>query len=101
MKLAKVNFGKLHEFWSSSKLKQDMKIRMFKCGVLSVLAYGNAAWKLDDDTRKALRGWNARCLTRIRFTDRDICEETIDPTANLVNYIPTIKMARSHPEKRR
>ena len=83
-----------------------MKIRMFKCCVWSVLAYGNAAWKLDDNACKALRGWNARCLTRI--TDRGIREETIDPSANLVNYIRaqrlkwlghTLRRERNHPAK--
>jgi len=30
-------FGKLHEFWSSSILDQDTKIRLYKCGVWSKL----------------------------------------------------------------
>ena len=106
-KLAKVIFGKLHEFWSSSKLKQAVKLRMYICCVLSILSYGNAAWKLDDDTCRSLRGWNARCLARI--TGRDYRAETVDPTLDLVMYIRaqrlnwlghTLRRTGHHPAKK-
>ena len=79
---------------------------MYMCCVLSILTYGNAAWKLDKNTCRSLRGWNARCLTRI--TGREYSAETVDPTVDLVKYIRaqrlkwlghTLRRTGNHPAK--
>ena len=53
--MVKATYGKLHEFWSSSILNQDTKIRLYKCTVWSKLTYGRVAWKLTEKTRRFLR----------------------------------------------
>ena len=84
--------GGLHEFWSSSILNQDTKIRLYKCTVWSKLTYGCVAWKLTEKTRRFLRSWNARNLFRI--TGRDIREETKDPTAecDLEKHVRSLRL---------
>ena len=110
MKLAKAIFGRLHEFWSSSVLKLDIKIRIYKCCVWSVLSYGNIAWKLDKDTCSSLRGWNAKCLSRITGKEIPVLasKRTIEASLDLVNYIRaqrirwlghTLRREGNHPAK--
>ena len=82
MAIAKTRFGQLHEIWRSKKLPISAKLRIYACAVISVLTYGNEIWRLDDKTKRKLRGWNARCLSAV--TGRDFREETVEPSFDLI-----------------
>jgi len=80
---AKSVFGKLHHIWSSDKLPEKAKLKLYSAGVRSVLVHGHESWDLDEGAQRSLRGWNARCLFRI--TGRSVAEECRQPTSDLVS----------------
>jgi hypothetical protein len=57
-------------------------MRLFDGGVVSVLVFGCEVWMLNDATMASLRGWCARCVSKV--TGRSIREECVDPTYPLV-----------------
>jgi hypothetical protein len=44
---------------------QDLKLRIFVRGVVSILVYGSEAWRLTLKILTKLNGWNSRCLAII------------------------------------
>lgn len=83
--IATAEFGKLRHVWADAELPLDLKIRLFKVGIVSILAYGVESWNLTADVMRALRGWNSRCLHRL--TGRSHREECVDPTFDLVGHL--------------
>jgi hypothetical protein len=80
--IAKTRFGELHEIWRSKRIATSTKLRIYACAVVSVMTYGNEIWDLTDKVKAKIRGWNARCLSRI--TERDIRAETVEPSFDLL-----------------
>jgi hypothetical protein len=83
--LAKAEFSKLGGLWRDAQVGRGLKLRLFKAGIVSILAYGVEAWVLDQPTRKLLRGWCSRCLQVI--TGRTHREECVEPTFDLVKHV--------------
>jgi hypothetical protein len=52
--MAKAEFGRLSGFWRDAQVGMGLKLRVFKAGIVSVLAYGVEAWVLDQQTRRLL-----------------------------------------------
>ena len=65
--------GKMRNIWSSRNIPLQLKLRIYKTGVCSQLAYGSEAWKLNADTIRIINGANSRMLHHI--TDKTMHEE--------------------------
>ena len=65
--------GKIRNIWSSRNIPLQLKLRIYKTGVCSQLAYGSEAWKLNADTIRIINGANSRMLHHI--TDKTMHEE--------------------------
>jgi hypothetical protein len=79
---AKSRFGKLRNIWDSGIFPTSAKLRLFEAAVVSVLVYGCEAWMLDESLMASLRGWCAKCVTRL--TGQSIRDENRHPTYPLV-----------------
>jgi hypothetical protein len=78
-------FGKMCKLWDNKQLPLRVRLRLFEAGVVSVLVYGSEAWMLTEETQASLRGWCARCVSKI--TGRTIRDECVDPTFDLVGRL--------------
>ena len=70
--IAMTRMGQLRQVFSST-LPLSVKMKVYRASICSLFTYGSEAWNLDERTRAALNGANARCLSRI--TGRSIHEE--------------------------
>ena len=48
--------------WADAELPLSLKMRLFKVGIISILAYGVESWDLTEGSKRAIRDWNSRCL---------------------------------------
>ena len=80
--IAKVAFCKLYAVWESSELHTELKLKLYRTGIVSILSYGVEAWDMTEKLRTKLRGWNSRCLHVI--TGRTYRDEAVSPTFDLV-----------------
>ena len=55
-------FAMLQNIWKSKKLSINMKIRIFKSNVLSVLLYGSECWKITKTIENKLNSFQTKCL---------------------------------------
>ena len=85
MEQAADRFRQMGNLWNSAELSVGLKIRLYVAGVYSVLAYGSECWDLTEKAMTSVRAWNARRLAMI--TGREIREEYLDPTFNLINHV--------------
>ena len=67
-------FGKLRHLWRDSDLHMNLRMRLYKACVCSILTYGSEAWKITKAVEAALNGANSRMVSTI--TGRTIREET-------------------------
>ena len=58
-------YATLRNIWKSGKLKQKMKIFLFKSKVLSILLYGSESWKMTNIINHRLEVFQNRCLHKI------------------------------------
>ena len=70
--------GKMRNIWASKHVPLQLKLRIYKTGVCSQLAYGSEAWLLNADTIRIINGVNSRMLHRI--TGKTIHEEASSET---------------------
>ena len=73
---AKQRFGKMRHIWANKELHQNLRMRLYKSSVCSILTYGSEAWRLTTDVRAALNGANASMVSVI--TGNTIREESTD-----------------------
>ena len=71
--------------WKDTAISLQAKLRLFDCGIASVLVYGCEIWMLDRSTTASLRGWCARLISKL--TGRSIREECNDPTYPLIEKV--------------
>ena len=57
--------GKLRHVWAAEELSLDLKMRLYRAAVCSILVYGSEAWFLNDNACKAINGANARMVAHI------------------------------------
>ena len=62
---ARQRFGKMRHIWADKRLHLNLRLRLYKSSVCSVMTYGAEAWKLDDKVSKALNGANSQMLSVI------------------------------------
>ena len=63
--MARVRFGQLHHIWNDNCLHLNLRLRLYKSAVCSILTYGSEAWNLTVDIIKALNGANSAMLSII------------------------------------
>ena len=85
--MASQRFGKIHHLWRDHDLHLNLRLRLYRASVCSILTYGSEAWVLTQQVRKALNGANARMLSII--TGNTIKEEASPKTQtfDLVKWV--------------
>ena len=61
--MARTRFGQLRHLWHDKCLHLNLRLRLYKSCVCSILTYGCEAWCLDVETRKAINGANASMVS--------------------------------------
>ena len=62
---ARQRFGKMRHIWADKRLHFNLRLRLYKSSVCSVMTYGSEAWKLDEKVSKALNGANSQMMSVI------------------------------------
>ena len=55
----RTRFGQLRHIWHDKKLHYNLRLRLYKASVCSILTYGSEAWNLRKEVVKAINGANA------------------------------------------
>jgi Reverse transcriptase (RNA-dependent DNA polymerase)/Domain of unknown function (DUF6451) len=83
-------FGMLFNIWRSPQLSQNLKIKIFKSNVLSVLLYGCETWKVTRRITARLQVFVNKCLRRIlrirwqeRITNEELWMRASFPSVNV------------------
>lgn len=91
---ARTTFVKMKRVLCGSDLSLDLKIRMVRCYVLSVLYYGVEAWtlkKLDIRKLEAFEIWLYRRILRVKWTDKVTNMEILKRIKKEKEIIITVK----------
>ena len=84
--MARSRFGKLRHVWRDGSLHINLRMRLYKACVCSILTYGSEAWRLNREVRRALNGANSQMVAVI--TGRSAHEEAADgKTFDMVMWI--------------
>ena len=84
----------LKGIWKDKGLSLDIKIRLFKVRVLSILVYGAESWKMTKKIVQKIRGFIVRCFTNM--TSHTITEEDKVSYRNIANIRARFIEAMSH-----
>ena len=88
---ARQRFGKMRHIWSNKQLHVNLRMRLYKASVCSILTYGSEAWRLTTKVRAALNGVNSSMVSVI--TGRTAREEATEgKTFDLVKWIRARKL---------
>ena len=71
--MATQRFGKLRHLWKDGNLHMNLRMRLYKACVCSILTYGSEAWRLTAAVTAALNGANSKMVSTI--TGRTVHEE--------------------------
>ena len=88
---ARQRFGKMRHIWGNKTLHQNLRMRLYKSSVCSILTYGSEAWTLTAEVCAALNGANSNMVSVI--TGRTVREEASEnKTFDLVRWIRARKL---------
>lgn len=62
---ARQRFGKMRHIWANKDLHRNLRMRLYKSRVCSILTYGSEAWRLTTAVKAALNGANATMVSII------------------------------------
>ena len=62
---ARTRFGKLRHLWADKNLHYNLRLRLYKSSVCSIMVYGSEAWKLNAEAVRKLNGANAQMMSVI------------------------------------
>ena len=86
---AKQRFGKMRHIWHDKQLHRNLRLRLYRASVCSIMTYGSEAWTLSEEVMRALNGANASMVCII--TGRTPREEASDKWGgrafNLIRWI--------------
>jgi hypothetical protein len=92
--IAKEAFWKLARIWEDQQLRGleglELKIRLYRSGVVSKLTHCHEVWKLDTACIATLELFNACCLQAM--TGRTYREETVEPTFDLIAWLRSLRL---------
>ena len=60
--MASARFGKFRHIWTAGDLHLNLRMRLYKACICSILTYGSEAWRITAEVAKALNGANARMV---------------------------------------
>ena len=85
--MATQRFDKMRHLWKNRSLHQNLRLRLYKSCVCSIMTYGSEAWRLTTEVRRRLNGANSRMMSII--TGRSQHEEASADTKtfDLVRWI--------------
>ena len=63
--MARQRFGKMRHIWSDKVLHLNLRLRLYKACVCSIMTYGSEAWNITTAVKKALNGANAGMMSII------------------------------------
>ena len=63
--MASTRFGKLRHIWTVGDLHLNLRMRLYKACICSILTYGSEAWRITAEVAAALNGANARMVSVI------------------------------------
>ena len=88
---ARQRFGKMRHIWGNKDLHVNLRLRLYKSSVCSIMTYGSEAWRLTPTVIAALNGANSSMVSII--TGRPIRAETsAGKTFDLVRWIRARKL---------
>ena len=90
---ARQSFGALNNVWRSSQISRNLKIKIFKTNVLSVLLYGCETWKVTNAIESQIQVFVNNCLRRILriFWPNVISNENLWNITNVENMATMIR----------
>ena len=62
---ARQRFGKMRHIWADKRLHLNLRLRLYKSSVCSIMTYGSEAWQLNEEVARALNGANSQMLSII------------------------------------
>ena len=81
--MVKARFGKLRRhLWNDNCLHLNLKLRLYKSSVYSILTYGSEAWYLTAEVARSLNGANAQ-MHDVFDNEQDAASRSRDEVANL------------------
>ena len=85
--MALQRFGKLRHIWRDNELHINLRLRLYRACICSIMTYGSEAWRLTKNVIAALNGANARMVCVI--TGRTAHQEASAKwrTFNLVRWV--------------
>uniref|UniRef100_A0A8D8SH15 Craniofacial development protein 2 n=1 Tax=Cacopsylla melanoneura TaxID=428564 RepID=A0A8D8SH15_9HEMI len=94
---AKSTFNRMSTFFKTHNLSLDIKVRLLRCYIFSVLLYGVESWTLNEDTIKKLNAfemWLYRRILKIPWTARVRNEEVLRRMKKDLEIMNTIKVRK-------
>ena len=92
--MAKTQFGQLQKILTSRHISLQLRLRLMKCYVYSILLYGCETWTLNKDLEKRINAfemWTLRRLGRISWTERKTNEQVCQLLQTRPELLETIK----------
>ena len=62
---ARQRFGKMRHIWADRRLHLNLRLRLYRSSVCSIMTYGSEAWQLSDEVTRALNGANSQMVSII------------------------------------
>ena len=89
MRKAALRFSRMCHIWRSKELDTTLKLRLYAAAVTvaSVLLYGCEAWPITEKVTKWVGAWNAMARRLSFITDREIRDEYLVPSFDIVARI--------------
>ena len=94
--LAAQAFSRLQNIWKSSALQTNIKLKIYKSNVRSVLLYAAETWRTNRKIESRLRGFEGRCLRRILriHWEQHITNKEISRRTGIDNIVDEVKRRR-------
>ena len=73
--------------WKNNSLHRNLRMRLYKSSVCSVMTYGSEAWRLTDEVRRKLNGANSRMVAVITGKSQHDEASKETRTFDLVSWI--------------
>ena len=89
--IARSRFGSMMSMWKDKLLPIPLKLKIYRAYIGTSACHSHEAWRFDDQARRCVNGFNAKCLSTI--TGRTIVEEARSPTLDLVLIIRRARLA--------
>ena len=85
--MARQRFGKMRHIWRDKQLHINLRMRLYRSSVCSILTYGSEAWHLTAEVRRALNGANSQMVSVLtgKTPHQEASED--DRTFDLVRWI--------------